>query len=128
VDGIRERAGAGTHKKIGSIGLHRDCGAWTKLEYNLAVGVWRAFADRGLGCENSCMAETGIWNGCCVIRIGLPLTDQTGQDFGSRRQEQGLMVELSPLWLRFVGVSWLGASVGWEGETRGAFIYAGVPG
>ena len=27
-----------------------------------------------------------------------------------------------------MGVAWLGASVGWEGETRGAFIYAGVPG
>ena len=30
-DGIRERAGAGTHKETGSIGLHWECGAWTEL-------------------------------------------------------------------------------------------------
>jgi len=91
---------------LSSTGIGEPGPSW---EYTLAVGVWRAATDRELGCEKSCMAETGIWNGCCVIRIGLPLTDQTGQDFGSRPHEQGLMlVELSPLWLR------LWVCLGWE--------------
>ena len=65
------------------------------------------------------MAETGIWNGCCVIGVrggGAPV-DRL--DFGSRPHEQELMlVELSPLWLWVEVWVWLGWELLWVGRER----------